>query len=169
AEHRLERCLTAADRVIAMADGRVACDADPQGFLAWAHDAAPALETPGARLLAATGLTPPPVGVKQARHTLRAAGMLPDARRSLHAEQVQNVEHRPALRVRGVWHEPRHSMPVLRGVELPNAAGKSTLLRHVAGLAEPTRGKISAAGRVALLLQNPNDYLVHEHVSDEAG
>src|SRR6185312_562828 len=156
AEHRLERCLTAADRVIAMADGRVACDADPQGFLAWAHDAAPALETPGARLLAATGLTPPPVGVKQARHTLRAAGMLPDARRSLHAEQVQNVEHRPALRVRGVWHEPRHSMPVLRGVELSiaagervalmgrNGAGKSTLLRHVAGLAEPTRGKISA-------------------------
>ena len=39
AEHRLERCLTAADRVIAMADGRVACDADPAAFLAWAHRA----------------------------------------------------------------------------------------------------------------------------------
>ena len=29
AEHRLERCLPAADRVIALVDGRVACDAPP--------------------------------------------------------------------------------------------------------------------------------------------
>ena len=36
AEHRLERCLPAADRVIALADGRVACDAAPQAFLTWA-------------------------------------------------------------------------------------------------------------------------------------
>ncbi len=49
-----------------------------------------------------------------------------------------------------------------------NGAGKSTLLRHLAGLAEPTRGRVAAAGRVALLLQNPNDYLVHERVGDEA-
>jgi energy-coupling factor transport system ATP-binding protein len=49
-----------------------------------------------------------------------------------------------------------------------NGAGKSTLLRHLAGLQQPTRGKVSAAGRVALLLQNPNDYLVHERVGEEA-
>ena len=180
AEHRLERCLTAADRVIAMADGRIACDADPAGFLAWAHSSAPALETPGARLLATAGLGPPPVGVKQARATLRAAGALPDARRSLHAEQVQNVTHRPALRLRGVWVEPKGEPAILRGVDLSiapgervalmgrNGAGKSTLLRHVAGLASPTRGKVQTGGRVALLLQNPNDYLVHERVVEEA-
>src|SRR5690606_26109935 len=79
AEHRLERCLTAADRVVALVDGRVACDAPPRDFLAWAADAAPALATPGARLLAAAGLGPPPVGVKEARATLRAAGALPAA------------------------------------------------------------------------------------------
>ena len=50
-----------------------------------------------------------------------------------------------------------------------NGAGKSTLLRHAAGLMAPTRGRIDAAGRVALLLQNPSDYLVHESVGDEAG
>ena len=43
-----------------------------------------------------------------------------------------------------------------------NGAGKSTLLRHAAGLMKPTRGRVRSAGRVALLLQNPNDYLVHE-------
>jgi energy-coupling factor transport system ATP-binding protein len=49
-----------------------------------------------------------------------------------------------------------------------NGAGKSTLLRHAAGLQAPTRGRVSSAGRVGLLLQNPNDYLVHERVVDEA-
>ena len=49
-----------------------------------------------------------------------------------------------------------------------NGAGKSTLLRHGAGLLEPTRGRVQRAGRVALLLQNPTDYLVHETVADEA-
>ncbi len=49
-----------------------------------------------------------------------------------------------------------------------NGAGKSTLLRHAAGLLEPTRGRIERAGRVALLLQNPGDYLIHEHVCEEA-
>jgi ABC-type multidrug transport system ATPase subunit len=53
-----------------------------------------------------------------------------------------------------------------------NGAGKSTVLRHAAGLLEPTRGRVERAGRVALLLQNPGDYFIHEHageeVSDEA-
>jgi energy-coupling factor transporter ATP-binding protein EcfA2 len=49
-----------------------------------------------------------------------------------------------------------------------NGAGKSTLLRHLGGLRKPTRGRVEAAGRVALLMQNPNDYLLHERVSDEA-
>jgi energy-coupling factor transport system ATP-binding protein len=49
-----------------------------------------------------------------------------------------------------------------------NGAGKSTLLRHAAGLMKPTRGRIMAAGRIALLLQNPTDYLIHETVAEEA-
>ena len=42
------------------ATARVACDAPPREFLAWAADAAPALQTPGARLFARAGLRPPP-------------------------------------------------------------------------------------------------------------
>jgi len=48
-----------------------------------------------------------------------------------------------------------------------NGAGKSTLLRCAAGLLDPTRGRIQRAGRVALLLQSPGDYLVHERAGDE--
>ena len=79
-----------------------------------------------------------------------------------------------------VWHELDRGPAILRGVSLSigagervalmgrNGAGKSTLLRHAAGLMRPTRGKVRSAGRVALLLQNPSDYLVHDRVADEA-
>ena len=50
-----------------------------------------------------------------------------------------------------------------------NGAGKSTLLRLMKGLVEPTRGRVERAGEVALLLQNPGDYLLHEHAGEEAG
>ena len=72
-EHRLERCLSIADRVIAMADGQIVCDAPPREFLAWACDTSPALATPGARLLQGLGLSPA-AGVKAARAALRADG-----------------------------------------------------------------------------------------------
>src|SRR5439155_7189477 len=60
AEHRLERCLAHADRVLAFAGGRLACDAPPPAFLEWAIEHAPELATPGARLFAAAGLRPLP-------------------------------------------------------------------------------------------------------------
>jgi energy-coupling factor transport system ATP-binding protein len=193
AEHRLERCLTAADRVIALEQGRVACDGDAAAFLCWAGERAPALQTPGAKLFSLAGLQPPPVGVRQARATLRARGLLPGAD-SEHGADVEtgqqpaarrarrrlrrNPETR-ALALRGVWHELRDGPAILRGATLSlapgesvalmgrNGAGKSTLLRHAAGLLEPTRGRIERAGRVALLLQNPGDYFIHERVEQE--
>jgi len=50
-----------------------------------------------------------------------------------------------------------------------NGAGKSTLLRVAKGLVAPTRGRVERAGDVALLLQNPGDYLIHEHAVEDAG
>jgi len=202
-EHRLERCLSAADRVIALDHGRVVRDAPPDEFLEWAARMAPALQTPGARLLSTVGVQPVP-GVKRARAALRERGLLPGPGHpepepepaaaptpgwaTLRAS-LGRVQPKPgrrartppaALELQGVWHELRSGPVILREVSLRlepgervalmgrNGAGKSTLLRHAAGLSTPTRGQVLSAGRVALLLQNPNDYLVHELVAQEA-
>ena len=74
AEHRLERCMAAADRVIALVDGRVACDAAPEDHLAWAAESMPVLATPAARLFSLAGLPGRPASVKQAKAGLREAG-----------------------------------------------------------------------------------------------
>ena len=179
AEHRLERCLAFADRVVGMVSGRIACDAEPPRFLDWAREQAPSLATPGARLLSGLGIAPVP-GVKAARAALRRHGVDALTGEGAESERPGRNAQPPALKLDRVWHELRNGPSILRGVTLAiapgervalmgrNGAGKSTLLRHAAGLMRPTRGRVWAEGPVALLLQNPTDYLVHETVAQEA-
>jgi energy-coupling factor transporter ATP-binding protein EcfA2 len=213
-EHRLERCLSAADRVIALGGGAVVHDGSPSSFLHFAAEHEPSLQTPGAKLFALAGISPPPVGVKQARASLRRDGLLPEEPEPSAGQAPSRTQARgsdgtigvgtsgsqprvvgtrgrltrrgggkslttSALALHGVWCEIPRGPAILRGVDLTiapgervalmgrNGAGKSTLLRHAAGLVAPTRGKIERSGRVALLLQNPNDYFLHERVRDE--
>ncbi len=193
AEHRLERCLSSVDRVIAMDRGRIGCDSGPHAFLEWAAKHSPALQTPAAKLFALIGLHPAPTGVRGARATLRAHSLLPEEgppatpprsrsepQAKAKAKARRATTPPAALECSGVWHELHRGPAILRGVTLRvqpgesialmgrNGAGKSTLLRHAAGLLEPTRGRVAHAGRVALLLQNPGDYFVHDRVADEA-
>jgi energy-coupling factor transport system ATP-binding protein len=187
AEHRLERCIPAADRVVALVEGRVACDAPPRDYLAWASDAVPALATPAARLFSLAGLPERPASVKEARAALRGVGpelsaaSPPHARRARRKWWARNGGRPLALDLRGVWFEIEDGPTVLRGLDLEllpgervalmgrNGAGKSTLLRLAKGLEKPTRGRVVCAGEVALLLQNPGDFLIHEHAVEDAG
>jgi energy-coupling factor transport system ATP-binding protein len=204
AEHRLERCLAAADRVIAMDSGAITFDGSPGDFLSWSHASDPALTTPAARLFSLAGITPLPTGVRAARQLLasssptEAGARTPSERlqllglgahgqpQALHPSKLREKGVRapamPALSTRDLWVElARTDAPhdVLRGIDLAlnrgervalmgrNGAGKSTLLKTAAGLIDPVRGKIEVPGGIALLTQNPSDYLVRERVGDE--
>jgi energy-coupling factor transport system ATP-binding protein len=190
AEHRLERCLAAADRVVAMVGGRIEFDGAPAEFLGWAQDADPALETPAARLFSLAGLEPLPVGVRAARRTLDATGFGGAARAPItpvpHPGKGRGAAARPPgeriFTANALWVELERGeemVDVLRGIDLAvtrgervalmgrNGAGKSTLFRTAAGLLAPVAGRVEAPAGIALLTQNPGDYLVRERVADE--
>jgi energy-coupling factor transporter ATP-binding protein EcfA2 len=204
AEHRLERCLAAADRVVAMDAGAISFDGPPAEFLAWSHAADPALSTPAARLFSLAGIAPLPVGVRAARQLLASAnpvtegiptsserlqlpgrqahGQPPALHPSKLREKGVGIPSGPALAVRDLWVElsrDEQRQDILRGIDLVlnrgervalmgrNGAGKSTLLKTAASLIEPVRGRVGAPGGIALLTQNPSDYLVRERVGDE--
>ncbi len=205
AEHRLERCLAAADRVIAMSAGAIAFDGSPGNFLAWAQGTDPALETPAAKLFSLAGIDPLPTGVRDARRTLASTAAIdggeadplrtifpfsaPTSRRQQpHAppkkarEEGVRLPSTTAVRAKDLWVELSQGealRDVLRGIDLTvnggeqvalmgrNGAGKSTLLRTLAGLTDAVRGKTETPGDIALLTQNPGDYLVRERVGDE--
>ena len=190
AEHRLERCLAAADRVVAMAEGRVAFDGEPAGYLDWALDSDAALATPLARLFDGAGMRPAPVSVKEARARLAALPATSSADRLRIAASTPASRNHPgggrgggdALRAKRLWVALDHgdgSHDVIRELSLRvepgevvalmgrNGAGKSTLLRAVAGLVEPRLGKAEAPGGWALVPQTPGDLLVRERVGDE--
>jgi energy-coupling factor transporter ATP-binding protein EcfA2 len=180
AEHRLERCLAAADRVVAVEAGRIGFDGAPRDFLSWARVADPTLSTPAARLFSLAGIEPLPVGVRDARRVLEARTLGALVSSEQHQSTVRAKGPR-AFEARGLWVElddgggPRD---VLRGIDLTvapgervalmgrNGAGKSTLLRAAAGLTPSATGRV-AAERMALLTQNPSDFLVRERVGDE--
>ncbi|HEX5621734.1 MAG TPA: ATP-binding cassette domain-containing protein [Solirubrobacteraceae bacterium] len=176
AEHRLERCLPAADRVLALRDGALVFDGTADDFAAWAP---PELQPPVTRLCALAGVPDRPATVKAARRAL-AAREGSDPFIGTPGLTRQSRGQTPAvLQLRRAWYEIKDGPAILKGVDVGlaageavalmgrNGAGKSTLLRMLAGLIEPTRGKVVRAGRVALLLQNPGDYFLHDRIGDD--
>jgi len=165
AEHRLERCLAAADRVVAMEGGRVVLDGTPGGFLEWALRSDPALATPGSRLFDLAGLHPPPTSVKAARQRLALQGMPAGASDAVavDTERPAGSGRRPspaaaesktssrricsALEARDLWVEldpgdgPRD---VLRGVELTVGCGERVALMGRNGAGKSTLLRVAA-------------------------
>jgi len=187
AEHRLDRSVQLADRVVVLQEGRIVFDGPPAEFLGGQWD--------GAEDLVMTTLTQvfkgpsPPMDVEEARE--RFAHLHSQGRLDLHREE-RGARGEVLARLDGVRFTYETGPEVLRGVDLelragevmvlvgPNGSGKTTLARHLNGLLRPSKGRVllegedtadqavsDLASRVALLTQNPSDYLFERSVKAE--
>lgn len=171
AEHRVERCLHLATRVLYMEDGAIVLDTDPQGFAAWAAISRRELLPPVARLFAArrngavhdTTTGPLPMTVKDARHLLVGSddGLLESTTAVAAASHDPSRPARQApaaVEVKRLTAGYPPDRPVLEDVDLrlwpgevtavmgENGAGKSTLVRHFNGMARPLSGRVLLNG-----------------------
>ena len=165
AEHRVERCLHLATRVLYMEDGAVLVDATPQEFAGWAAGSRRELLPPVARLFArrlngqaaasaADGRLP--MTVKDARHMLDVVETEMPRRRKAEAQVAPGDV---VLRTEKLAVGYERDTPLLEGVSLElrrgelvalmgeNGAGKSTLVKHFNGLLKPLRGAVRLLGR----------------------
>jgi energy-coupling factor transport system ATP-binding protein len=167
AEHRLERAAPIADHAVVLEDGRIVRVGPPRAALA-DYPGAPSVTRLG-RLL---GWDPPPLTVREARAF--ASGFRESAPNAPDAP----VSGETLLSGRGLFLElGRRS--VLQNVDIDvhrgdvvallgrNGAGKTSLLRTLAGLVEPSRGRISRSGTVAYVPQDPNSLLFSPTVRAE--
>ncbi|HEU4331184.1 MAG TPA: ATP-binding cassette domain-containing protein [Lapillicoccus sp.] len=135
AEHRLERVVHHADRVLLVADGMVSAPLEPAAAMALSPVHPPVVEL-GRRM----GWSPLPLSVRDARRRSR------DLRARLDAASTGASVSRVAVR-RGVTQ-------ALRGIDLEldrgtvtavmgrNGAGKSTLFAALAGQVRPSSGRV---------------------------
>jgi energy-coupling factor transport system ATP-binding protein len=188
-EHRLERVLRYADRLVFMDNGRILIDESVRSAL----PKVPQLP-PLARLGRELGWDPLPLTVKEGRHLVSKLGAnlpsFPPIEPSIVAESLLN-ESATVLKATQI-HYSYNGSPALSGVSFEvrqgevlavmgrNGSGKSTLLKCVIGLLQASQGDILLNGRstsgrevaelareIAYLPQNPNDLLFAETVTEE--
>ena len=185
AEHRVERCLPAADRVLVLDGGRIACDGAPRRVRRMGGGARAARwRRPAARMFSLAGLRPLPVSVKEARRharraasALRAGGSRPSAGsgRGRRSPRRRTPARCAALCARRVWVEfddgrgrapgaarrrPASSSRARRWrcwAETAPARARCCASRRACS--SPRAGACEAAGEVALLLQTPSRLL----------
>ncbi|MGZ4676217.1 MAG: ABC transporter ATP-binding protein [Acidimicrobiia bacterium] len=170
AEHRLERAAPIAHDAVLLRAGRVVSAPAPPELVLADYPGAP----PVTRLGALLGWSPPPLTVRDARRRARAEAALP----APPPAPALAVSGEVLLAARGLDVDLART-PVLRGVDLElhagdvvallgrNGAGKTSLLRAVAGLVPMTHGTISGAATRAYVPQDPSSLLFRPTVRGE--
>ncbi len=192
-EHRLERVISFADRIIFLEEGRITLDGEPEAVIGRLP-----LLPPIARLGRALGWHPLPLTVKDARRQLQnSRPIVTNGRGSFLVDPDAPGDFKPdptgkplveisdlSFSYNGHRTLNRVTLEVKPGEAVAllgrNGAGKSTLLKCILGLLSPDTGSVCVSGRsnrgrkvaeicreIAYLPQSPDDLLFAESVADE--
>ncbi len=205
-EQRLERCFHLADRILVMENGRIVKEGPAEEVARWEVENSLPFVPPVARFFASLQQPRLPLTIKEGRQALGryfsvsgpqgghqpSRQTLPNLLRKPVKKKKVLLEPEPASQLKDVWFTYPNGREALRGINLSvkksefvvvlgeNAAGKSTLLKQMAGLLQPGRGSVVVAGKdtrkissrelareVGYLAQNPNNYLFCDTVEQE--
>lgn len=200
-EQRLERCFHLADRLAIMESGRILRSGPVKEVARWEVENSLPFLPPVAKFFAELRWPSLPLTVKEGRRELKRfyGGTPVSGKEEPQHPRLRSAppareggRDRPVLEVKNVWFTYPNGKEALKGVNLKvnrgelavvigeNAAGKSTLLKQMAGILKPSRGSVLLAGRdtrtlslpelgrrVGYLAQNPDDTLFQDSVEEE--
>ena len=182
-EHRLEEALPLASQAVVMDKGTLLCAGTPseigQALRQSGHEMFLAMPAAMRVWAGVANDGPCPVTVGQGR-TWLASYAAKHPLCPLPPEEAHHYPAQPLLEGEGLWFRYEQDGPdVVRGLSLTlrrgeflallggNGAGKSTSLNLFSGLLKPYRGQVKAAGRVAVLTQEPQVLFVKKTVGED--
>jgi len=171
-EHRIDRCLHFADRVLVMREGKVEFDGSPLQMARWSRGRAWVPVPPVTALFSdQNGGMDPPLNVKECRERIAesmrvAPGPAVEGPRVASAPKSRartarrtSDREKPLVETRRLHHVYEDGTIALTDVTLKvftgesvavvgeNGSGKTTLVKHFNGLLKPTRGTVLLEGR----------------------
>jgi energy-coupling factor transporter ATP-binding protein EcfA2 len=196
-EHRLDRVIQYADRIIALNQGMIALDGKIRDIMSMRYKelfrigigVPPIIRLAQKLTDRGINIDGTPLTIKEGRAMLDTA--FHDASRQL-TRSHENKRGKPIIEVERLWYAYSSGLTALKGVNLTisegefvaimgrNASGKTTLVKHFNRLMIPTKGRIKIDGvdtrgatiaemakKVGFIFQNPNDHLFADTVDEE--
>jgi len=174
-EHRMERTIHRADRLIVFRDGKIIGDGEPRVIVSQIDMDSLGVGYPQvARVAKHMGMEYLPLTVKEARRIISHRAS------SLKRKIIKKKYGQEILRIENIYFSYT-SLPVIRGLSLrirkneilgiigSNGAGKTTLAKLIVGILKPEKGKIILPPnvRVGMVHQNPNVHLFQDTIYED--
>ncbi|MGF7060353.1 ABC transporter ATP-binding protein [Brassicibacter mesophilus] len=183
-EQRVDRCIHLANRIIFMEDGEIVFDDEPEKFVFWNNSNALAFVPDITRYFVKMGQKEIPLTVKEGRKKLSKLYYSEICITKLDSDKnsIKNLvinRNEEAVKIEKLSYKYENGIQALKEIDLSiykgeifgimgeNSGGKTTLLKNISGMLQPTQGKVMVKGEIGYLSQNPNDYLFNDTVYEE--
>ena len=181
-EHRLEDAVSVCSRLVVMDEGKIIADGSPRDCAGTLKniksDMMIAMPTPIKVYYDASLLGECPITVREGRDTLWKNK--DRIKHTIAPEPSGDTNKESVLTLKNFWFRyEKDSKDIVKDLSLDikagetfaivggNGTGKTTTLNLICNILEPQRGKISAAGKISMLPQNPRNLFTRKTVKEE--